>query len=408
MSDVAPDTAVVAVAPEQPASLSSRSHWLLFAVAFASMVLFGFVENIKGTVIPPLRDTYQVNYSDIGVMLLAGSFGYLSATFLGGLAGDRYGQKRVLAAGCALIILAALGMQVANTFPLVCGLMFLLNAGFGSLEVGVNSLGARIFVRNSALLMNLTHFFYGAGSMAGPAYAARMLEAGQPWGVIYAFSALLALAVFALLAAARFPALTPQHAAQRRSLREIAGSGKVWLFVIVLSLFVAVEIGTGNWLVSYLRDVHEMGAEESAGFLSLFFLFFTFGRLAGGYVAERLGYVRCILLFALAVLCLDAAGFATGRAGVILFSATGFFISIMYPTFMALIMREFTSGTGSVMGFIITGVAAVNMLMNWVVGQTSDRLGVTAGFASFMLYTVLAIALLLVLNRRLTAHPRAA
>jgi fucose permease len=402
MSEIAPETAVVAAAPEPHAATSSRAPWLLFAVAFASMILFGFVENVKGTAIPPIRDTFHVTYADIGIMLFCGSFGYLTATFLGGQAGDRFGLKPVLAAGYGLILLAALGMAVSDSFALTCVLMFLINAGFGSLEVGVNSLGARIFLRNTALLMNLTHFFYGVGSMAGPAYAARMLEAGQTWGVTYAIAASPVLIAFAIILFARFPAVTAHHVAQRRSLRDIAASGKVWLFVAVISLFVVVEIGTGNWLVSFLRDAHGMGAEESAGYLSLFFLFFTCGRLVGGYVAERIGYVRCVLLFALAILGLDAAGFALGRPGIILFSATGFFISIMYPTFMALIMKEFTAGTGSVMGFIISGVAAVTMVMNWVVGQTSDRLGVTAGFASFMLYAVLAILLLLALNRRLT------
>src|SRR4030095_7935797 len=115
-------------------------------------------------------------------------------------AGDRFGQKRVLAAGYGLILAAGIGMWFANSFDLTCVLMLLLNAGFGSLEVGVNSLGARIFVRNAALMMNLTHFFYGVGSMAGPEYAARMLLAGHPWGEVYAFATGVAVIVFVLLA----------------------------------------------------------------------------------------------------------------------------------------------------------------------------------------------------------------
>jgi fucose permease len=162
-----------------------------------------------------------------------------------------------------------------------------------------------------------------------------------------------------------------------------------------------VEIGTGNWLVSYLRGTYGLGAEEGAQFLSLFFLFFTLGRLVGGYIVERAGYVRCIFGFGVAILALDAGGFLIGRDGVLLFSITGFFISTMYPTFMALIMKEFPIGTGSVMGFVITAVAAVNMLMNWVVGQTSDLLGVAAGFGSFMVYMVVALTLLTLLNQRL-------
>ncbi len=75
--------------------------WLLVAVAFASMAVFGFVENIKGTVTPSIQDAYQVSYASIGLMLFISSFGYLAATFAGGIAGDRYGQKWVIAPATA-------------------------------------------------------------------------------------------------------------------------------------------------------------------------------------------------------------------------------------------------------------------------------------------------------------------
>lgn len=396
------DQSVNTVGATKAAARNQRLPWLLVAVAFASMVVFGFVENIKGTVIPSIQDTYKVSYATIGVMLFISSSGYLIATFLGGLAGDRVGLKWVIGVGYALILGAALGMLVASSFPLLVIMMFLIGLGFGCLEVGVNSLGARIFVRNSALMMNLTHFFYGAGSMAGPEYAARMLVAGRPFSEVYAFASIVVVLVFALLMVAKFPSIEEHRAVTKVAVGQIIRDGKVWLFVGALSLLVAVEIGTGNWLISFLRGTYHMDAEQGARYLSLFFLFFTLGRLFGGYIVERFGYMRTLVVFGVAVLLMDIGGYAFGQGGVILFSLTGFFISIMYPTFMAMIMKEYRIGTGSVMGFVITAVAAVNMLMNWVVGQTSDILGVAAGFGSFMLYISIALALMVLLSRRLT------
>ena len=381
---------------------TTRLPWLLVIVAFGSMLVFGFAENIKGTLIPPIREAFQVSYADIGVMLFIGSFGYLSATFVGGLAGDRYGQKRVIGAGFILILLSGFGMLMANSFSLVCLFMYTLNAGFGCQEVGVNSLGARIFVRNSALMMNLTHFFYGVGSMVGPEYAARMLLGGRAWGEVYAIACCAVIIVFVILVVAKFPVATDHHSNRKLAVSAIARDKKVWLFIGVLGLMVVVELGTGNWLISYLRGAYGMSTEESARYLSLFFVFFTLGRLFGGYIVERVGYVKTVFSFGVMILLLDVGAFALGRSAVFLFSLTGFCVSIMYPTFMALIMKEFRVGTGSVMGFVITAVAGVNMLMNWVVGQTAEILGVTAGFSSFMLYLVIALGLLLLLNRRLT------
>ncbi len=383
--------------PEQP-----RLPWLLISVAFGSMVIFGFIENIKGAIIPSIQQTFQVSYASIGIMLFLSSSGYLVATFLGGVLGDRYGQKWVIAAGYSFILMAAAGMLVASTFLIVVVMMFFIGLGFGCLEVGVNSLGARIFVRNSALMMNLTHFFYGAGSMVGPEYTARMLLGGLPFGQIYAYAGIAVLIVFTLLLVAKFPTSAERHADSRRALSDIVRDTNVWLIVGSLSLLVAVEIGTGNWLISYLRGTYNMDPEQAARALSLFFLFFTLGRLFGGYIVERVGYLRTLMAFGVAILVLDVGGFAIGVNGVILFSLTGFFISIMYPTYMALIMKEFRTGTGSVMGFVITGVAAANMVINVLVGQTSDILGVAAGYGSFMIFMLLALALMAILDRRLT------
>lgn len=401
MADIAEPVTSVKVLPLGKQS-AVRLPWLLVLVAFGSMLTFGFAENIKGTLIPPIREAFQVGYADIGVMLFISSFGYLTATFAGGLAGDRFGQKVVIGVGFILIFLSGLGMLFAPSFVLVCMFIFTLNMGFGCQEVGVNSLGARIFVRNSALMMNLTHFFYGVGSMAGPTAAAQLLLSGRSWGEVFAIACSAVILVGVVLAAARFPASTGQQSERRLAVGEVARNGTMWLFIGVLSLMVVVELGMGNWLVSYLQGAHGMNADESAGYLSLFFLFFTFGRLVGGYVVERLGYIRVVFSLGVLMLVLHAGGLALPHAAGLLFSLTGLCVSVMYPTFMAMIMKEFRVGTGSVMGFVITAVAAVNMLMNWLIGQVFDVLGVATGFGIFMVLVVAALSLLALLSKRLT------
>ena len=400
--DSVPDSIPVAHASApSPVAASARSRWLLFVVAFATMILFGFVENLKGPLIPPIRQAYGVSYGDIGAMLFVSTLGYLSATFVGGLAGDRFGLKRVLVAGYVLIAGGAVSMLIAPSFVVVCGLMFMINAGFGCLEVGVNALGARLFVRNAAFLMNLVHLFYGLGSVVGPEYAAWMLVRDLPWSTVYAFGALLVLVLFAVLMAARFPSNALGEAERRVPLRVIAADRKVWLFVAVLGFSEVVELGTGNWLVSYLRGAFSMDAGRSAQFLSLFFVSFTIGRLIGGYLMERIGYVRGMRWFLFVTVVVYACAMAVGEPGAGLISVAGFFISILFPTVMAVIMKEYPASTSSVMGFIITASGGVNMLFNWVIGQTSDLAGVTVGFGSLILYAVLAMTSLTLLDRRL-------
>ena len=154
---------------------SNKKYKFLIVLVFLCMAVFGFIENFKGTLIPSIRSQFGVDYGAIGIMLLVSSFGYIFATLIGGLVADRLGKKSILMFGFILLIAAAALFYTANSFTMTVVLMLLISTGFGCMEVGVNSLGAQIFLVNSAVMMNLTHLFYGLGSTVSPKYVGTVL-----------------------------------------------------------------------------------------------------------------------------------------------------------------------------------------------------------------------------------------
>ncbi|MBZ4645594.1 MAG: hypothetical protein JG777_1083 [Clostridia bacterium] len=379
-----------------------KNNSYLILLTFLCMIIFGFIENIKGTVIPPIREQFNVTYGSIGIMLLVSSLGYLGTTLVGGFVGDKFGQKKVLIFGFLLTILACISFIFTKSFIAVVILFFLVNAGFGCFEVAVNSLGAQIFVRNSAVMMNLMHLFYGLGSSAGPKYAGWILIRDIPWQYTYFYSLILIVSVFIFLCFSSFPQRKLEDSRNKASFKDLISSKKIWLFVGVLGFCEVIELGTGNWLVNFLQQVRGMDAGNSSFYLTLFFITFTIGRLVGGYLAEKLGYVQIIFYFTIITIVLFIGGLILDNKFAFLFSLMGFFVSIMFPTVMAIIMKEFTVGTSSVMGFIITVSGSVNMVSNWVVGKTNDYLGVFTGFSSLAVYTGLILVFLTLLDRKLT------
>jgi fucose permease len=308
----------------------------------------------------------------------------------------------VLIFGFLLTILACISFIFTKSFIAVVILFFLVNAGFGCFEVAVNSLGAQIFVRNSAVMMNLMHLFYGLGSSAGPKYAGWILIRDIPWQYTYFYSLILIVSVFIFLCFSSFPQRKLEDSRNKASFKDLISSKKIWLFVGVLGFCEVIELGTGNWLVNFLQQVRGMDAGNSSFYLTLFFITFTIGRLVGGYLAEKLGYVQIIFYFTIITIVLFIGGLILDNKFAFLFSLMGFFVSIMFPTVMAIIMKEFTVGTSSVMGFIITVSGSVNMVSNWVVGKTNDYLGVFTGFSSLAVYTGLILVFLTLLDRKLT------
>lgn len=373
----------------------------LIVLVFLCMAIFGFIENIKGTLIPSIRVQFGVDYSSIGMMLLISSFGYLLATLIGGLAADKLGKKVIIVFGFIVLIAAAVLFYLANSFPVTVALLFLISAGFGCIEVAVNSLGAQIFIRNAAVMMNLTHLFYGLGSSISPKYAGSMLAKNLPWNYVYTITLAILVPGLIYLAFLRFPEASIDEKENKFPIAQMIRDKKIWLIIGTLGFCNTADIGLANWLVNFLQAVRGMNVDQSSLYMTFYFAAFMLGRLIGGHIAERLGYIKIILYFTIASILLFTSGMLLGNKFVFLFSCIGFFVSIMFPTMISIIMKEYTSGTSSVMGFVMAATGGITMIFNWVIGKINDILNVNAGFMSIVIYMMLVIVFIIPLRKTL-------
>jgi len=379
-----------------------KRHRKLVFLAFMMMVMLGFINNMRGTLIPPIRDFFAVNYSQIGVMLMAATFGFMSATFFGGIAASHFGLKKVIAFGFLTAAFSIFAMGYINSFLYLILLMTFLGIGLGSVEIGANSLGAKIFVERSGMMMNMLHLFFGIGASIGPRYAGWLISLGFEWHQIYLTALILILFLLLFLFLTKFPREIENDKKDNIAVKEIVKQKKVWLFAAVLGSAVVAEIAIGSWLVNFLHIERAFTTASASTYLSLFFIVFTIGRLVGGYFTEHIGYIKILVYFAAATLMLFIIGLLVkADYGAFFFSAAGFFISIMFPTIMAVIMNEFKSGVSSYMGFIITFASAINMVSNWLIGKLNDLFGVFTGFASISFFIFMIIVFLYFLSREL-------
>ena len=166
---------------------------------------------------------------------------------------------------------------------------------------------------------------------------------------------------------------------------------KVWILGIALGMAVVLELGTSNWFVNYLSEVYKMNADKSSFYMSLFYITFVFGRLFGGFIAEKIGYFKLIISFLVISLFLYSTSLILREKGAILISLSGFFISVIFPTTIAIVLKRFTKDVGAVMSFVITMSALINMIFNWIIGKVNDLYGVYTGFLSFILYFIVTI-----------------
>ena len=382
---------------------SYKGYRTLIVITYLCMITFGLIETLKGAVIPSIRTEFLVDYTHIGQMLFVASLGYLIATFFGGMATEKYGLKKLFIFGVSIVILSTGLFSIMPSFYGVVATYFILGIGLGCFEVGVNALGAKIFTKNAAMMMNFMHLFFGVGATIAPKYAGAFIENNTSWKVAYLMTIVLTLILLIIILFVKFPETSIEHEDDKVSFRELAKSSKVWLIAIILGFFVMMEAGTANWLVNYLQEARNLDVVKSTTYLTWFFIIFTFGRLVGGYIADKIGYIKSLLYFTATATILLFAGIMLGQTFIILFSIMGFFISIMFPTMMALIMKEYSYGVGAVMGFTITVCGVFNMVGNWFVGKINDLWGVGVGLGSLGVGGIIACILLLALNKQAVA-----
>jgi fucose permease len=380
---------------------------LLFIIIYATMFLFGLVENIKSVSFPLIKTEFGAAYDSQGGLVSMTWFGYVIFCLAGSLFLHRFGTKKAVLAGYVLVAVGAVATLAAPTFWAAGLALLVVNAGFGFFEVGANALGTVVFTARAALLMNLMHFFYGFGAILGPKTAGLMTDSlGFSWQQVYLVILIPVILVFFFILFTRFNGQNGQESAAeapaRVSFLSALRSPVVWLFCLTLGFMEVIEFGAANWGGLYLQDVYGLDPRVvGASFVSMFYILFTLSRLFSGLAIERIGYIRSLYFALAASIFLLFVGFSLGERGIWVLPFTGIFIAIMWPTIIAVAMQVFGPDAPAVTSVIITVSGAVNGVFQFVIGLTNQYIGPAWGYRSSLLYGVLALYLLYQLSRQI-------
>ncbi len=386
---------------------STHKNTTVVVFTFLIMMLIGFVGNLRGVLLPAIKQNLSISYTSFGLLIFITGIGYMIAVMAGGIISDKLGHRKVFIFAFMLVTMGIAGIAYTGSFPVLVVTMTLLYMGLGSFDVAVNTLAPRLFVANTAVMMNIMHLFFGVGSSASPKIASWLMAGEVSWNLIYTFSLIMIAAAFVLFL---FCPLNLGSAsvrpAEKASLTSLLANKKVWLLIGVLGFCEATEVGFTSWFINFLQVERGLDAGSSAQYMFYFFLAYVIGRVLGGHIAERVGYIRTVAASVSIVAILFACGLFLGAGWEILFSLMGPFISVMFPTMIALIAKEFRQGAGSVMGIILTSAGLICMFTNSLIGKLNDSMGVFAGFAAILAYAMLILVFLGVLSRYLAAEKR--
>lgn len=376
--------------------------WLLTVGGFFSFFTFGFVDNLKGPILPNLLEELNFSYSQGGGILFGAYLGFVIATLLAGPLSDLLGNRLILLAAALFIALGVAGMSSATTYALLFGAMLVIGLGMGAIEVGGNGLIVGLHPQAQGRFLNLLATFHGVGSLLAPLYAAWLLAGNGSWRQVFLYSLPLALLLAILFLLTKGPSTTQQerHSFDWAALRRSGFSPTMLFFYLAIGLYVATELGIANWIVEYLIKSKGLAQTTASYYLSGFFGCIMVGRLVGSVVVERIGYLRSVWLATVGTLLCLLVALVAPPALAFFLPLSGLFCSIIFPTLTAAVARLHPQNTGTILGLLFTAGGIGGALGPAIMGVASDALGIQWGFGLAALFCAGSIVALSVLLRR--------
>lgn len=248
-------------------SLVDPSRRTLLLAGFLAFLVVGASQALYGPAFPVLRERFGLNAAEVGLVVSLHFFGSFTTIAFSGVILRRFGYRRTLVAGAAVLAFGAalVAFQVSWVATLAGALA--IGLGFGAVDVGMNLLFVRSFREGSAPALNLLNAMFGIGAVVGPIAVALLLPAlFVPFMGVAVASVLVGLL---MLRVEEPPVLAPGE-------RLPLSWSRVIGFVLIYYLYVAAEVGVASWETEYLTP--HFGAERAAAFPAIFWGAMTVGR----------------------------------------------------------------------------------------------------------------------------------
>lgn len=381
---------------------SGFEYYALVFTTYATSVIFGVIENAKSVAFPLIKDTYKVSYDFQGYLVSISWYGYVIFCLVTAYVLDRWGPKVGMISGYVLTCIGCVVTVFVPYFQTVIIALMVVWMGFGFFEVGNNVLATLLFTENSAVYLNLMHFFYGLGAITGPQIASGFVSwLNYGYKGIYLGEAVITFVILLVVIFTPFSILkkvgTPQSEEPSNccNLCSLFKRPYIWLCSITLGFMEVIEFGASNWGALYYQDVYGLDVTTQGSlFVSMFYFLFTASRLLSGFLIEKLGYYTSLFWSLFLTVIIYIVGFLCGVNGRWVIPFTGYFIGILFPTYMCLLMQIFGDDSSRVSSIVIFLSGATNGVVQLIIGYINEFIGNQWGFRCNILYTIIPLVLL--------------
>ena len=371
---------------------SSRLTFFAFVVL---MVGLGSNDSLRGIFSTIFQEHFALTATQMGLIVTASYIGNLVFLLVGGNLSTRFSKKRVLQVLILIWMVAlALFAFTSNYTLLLIGMALALGSST-LLNTTMNLITSLLFATAPGFFVNFLFFTQEIGTSGSQYILGSHADGFAFWQHTNLVLLILGAVAFVLLLFCNVPeeAAAPADAPAQKG-------GYDWrivvLYVLVFGFYFIAEHGVMNWMVAYGVDGLGLPQASAAKYLSVFFGGMMIGRLCLSPLVDKLGALKSLMAFGGVSCVLYLIG---SLGGAVTMPASGFFLSILYPTLVMSIRLYFPAQQVSgAAGTILSIASLADILFNVGFGKLVDMAGyavsirilplsVLAFFIVFMLFT---------------------
>ena len=329
----------------------------------------------------------------VGVPLLTGS---LLRLILGPLA-DRLGGRNTALLGLSLTFIPLLmGGLVSDSFEFVLVIGVLLGIAGASFAVALPMASHWYPPEQQGMVMGIAGAG-NSGTVLAALFAPRLAEALDSWRAVFLI-AMIPLAVAWLVVA-----LLAKDAPGRPGPKSVSGYTSVLrysdtlYFCLLYSVTFGGFVGLASFLPIFFHDTYSLTKIEAGNFAALCVFAGSFIRPVGGYLADKLGGIRMLLVLysAIAVLALMIGMMPSLIPQAILLTVLMTCLGAGNGSVFQIIPQRFPREIGTITGIVGAAGGIGGFLLPYILGNMKDMTGSYS--YGFLIYTSAAVGCVILL-----------
>lgn len=274
-----------------------KSRIGLLALAYIAFISLGLPDGLLGVAWPSIREAFSIPLDSLGMLLVAGTSGYMTSSFFSGRVMAKLGVGGLLAVSCGLTGASLIGYILAPAWWVMVTLGIIAGLGAGAIDAGINTY---IASEHSDGLMQWLHASFGVGITLGPIIMTAGLNVFHTWRAGYWVVGLaqLVLAVCFALTAPLWKRADEEYTQAgenqrmmdfKTPLRDTLLQPSTWVSMLLFFLYTGIELTIGHWIYTLLTESRGIAPEVAGLWTGSYWGMFTIGRILAGVYTSRIG-----------------------------------------------------------------------------------------------------------------------